>query len=66
MLISYSLQFIDSTRFMANSLSILDVNLAEGFHKIKCKYGMIISNLKYEKLYTENVSGALNTEVLKI
>ena len=51
---------------MANSLSILDVNLAEGFHKIKCKYGMIISNLKYEKLYTENVSGALNTEVLKI
>ena len=44
---------------MASSLSILDVNLAEGFHKIKCKYGMIISNLKYEKLYTENVSGAL-------
>ena len=51
---------------MASSLSNLDVNLAEEFHKIRCKYGMIISNLKYEKLYTENVSGALNTEVLKI
>ena len=34
----YRLQFIDSTRFMASSLSNLVNKLAEGIHKIKCKY----------------------------
>ena len=37
--ISYRLQFIDSARFMASSLSNLVNNLAEEIHKIKCKYG---------------------------
>ena len=37
--ISYSLQIIDSVTFMASSLSNLINNLAEEFHKIKCKYG---------------------------
>ena len=37
--ISYRLQFIDSARFMARSLSNLVNNLVEGTHKIKCKYG---------------------------
>ena len=36
--ISYILQFIDSTRFMASSLSNLVNNLLEGIHIIKCKY----------------------------
>ena len=31
--------FIDSTRFMANSLSNLVNSLSGGIHKIKCKYG---------------------------
>ena len=35
--ISYKLKFIDSTRFMAISLSYLVDNLTEGVHKIKCK-----------------------------
>ena len=35
--ISYKIKFIDSTRFMASSLSNLVHNLAEGIHKIKCK-----------------------------
>ena len=34
--IPYSLQFINSARFMASSLSNLANNLAEGIHKIKC------------------------------
>ena len=37
--ISYILQFIDSARFMASSLSNLVNNLSEITHKIKCKYG---------------------------
>ena len=37
--ISYILQFIDSIRFMASSLSNLVNNLSEGIHKIKCKHG---------------------------
>ena len=36
---SYRLQFIDSARFMASSLSNLVNNLAEEIHKIKYKYG---------------------------
>ena len=36
--ISYKIQFIDSARIMASSLSNLVNNLAEGIHKIKCKY----------------------------
>ena len=36
---SYGLQFIDITRFMASSLS----NLPEGIHKVKC----ISSNKRY-------------------
>ena len=34
--IFYRLQFIDSTRFMASSLSNLIDSLFEGIHKIKC------------------------------
>ena len=37
--ISYILQFIDSARFMARSLSYLANNISEGIHKIKCKHG---------------------------
>ena len=37
--ISYILQFIDSARFMACSLSNLVNNLSEEIHRIKCKYG---------------------------
>ena len=33
------LQFIDSTKFMASSLSDCVNNLSEGIHKIKCKHG---------------------------
>ena len=36
--ISYILQFIDSARFMASSISNLVNNLFEGIHSIKCKF----------------------------
>ena len=45
--ISYKLQFIDSAKFMANSLSDLADKFARGINiKIKCKYGH--GNKKYE------------------
>ena len=37
--ISYILQFIDSARFMASTLSTLVNNLSEENHIIRCKYG---------------------------
>ena len=37
--ISYMLQFIDSARFMAGSLSNLVNNLSDGTQRIKCKFG---------------------------
>ena len=40
------LQFFDSARFMASSLSSLVNTLSEGIHKIKCKYGH--DDRKYE------------------
>ena len=36
--ISYKIEFIDSMRFMATSLSKRVDNLKEGIHTIKCKY----------------------------
>ena len=36
--IFYILQFIDSTRFMASSLSNLVNNRSDEIHRIKCKY----------------------------
>ena len=35
---SYILQFIDSARFMASSISNLVNNISEEFHRIKCKF----------------------------
>ena len=35
---SCRLQFIDSAKFLGSLLSSLANNLAEGVHKIKCKY----------------------------
>ena len=44
--ISYRLQFLDSARFMASSLSNFVNNCSERIHKIKCKYGH--DDKKYE------------------
>ena len=35
--VKYQIRFTDSVRFMANSLSSLPDNLAEGLHNGKCK-----------------------------
>ena len=47
--ISYKIQFIDSARFMASSLSNLVNNFAEVVHKIKCNLNSN-SFLEYESV----------------
>ena len=44
--IPYRLKSIDNARFMTSSLSNLPINVAEGIHKIKCKYGHNNKNCK--------------------
>ena len=51
---------------MTSSLSNLVDNLAEGFHKIKCKYGHDNKNVKHVKLNAKIVSAALNTQTVKM
>ena len=58
--------YIDSTRFMASSLSRLADNFAEGIHEIKCNMDMIIKNVNCVKLNTKIVSAALMTHTRKM
>ena len=55
--ISYILQFIDSARFMASTLSYLLNNISEGIHKVKCKYGHNEKNVKLVELDSKNATG---------
>ena len=45
---SYKVQFIDSAKFMASSLSNLIKNLAEGTHKTRYKHGDDTCRNKYK------------------
>ena len=53
--IFYRLQFTDSARFMAISLSNLVNNLAEGIHRNNsyANMGMLIKNVKHAELHTK-------------
>ena len=65
--ISYRLQFIDSTRFIASSLSNLVDNLVEGIHKTKSKHGHDNKkNVKRVEFNTKIVNAILNTQTLKM
>ena len=45
------MKFIESARFMANSLSNIVDNLVEGIHKIKCKKIVIVFlNIKVSRM----------------
>ena len=62
--INHRLQFFDSPRFIASSLSNLVDNLAKGTHKVKCKYGHDDKNMKLVELNTKIASVALNGQAL--
>ena len=64
--ISYMLQIIDSTRFMASSLSNLVNNLSEGIHTIKCKHGHDDKNVKLAELNISIATIFLKMQTLKM
>ena len=64
--ISYRLQFIDSARFMASSLSNPINNLAEGIHKINVNMDLVIKNLKLAELNTKTATAVMNAQTLKM
>ena len=64
--ISYILQFIDGTRFMASSLSSLVNNLSEGIHRVKCKYGRDDATMKLVELNVSITTVFLNKQILKM
>ena len=49
-------------RFMVSLLSNLVDNLAEGIHKVKCKYGDDKKTVKRVKLNTNILTAALNVQ----
>ena len=64
--ISYRLQVIESTRFMASSFSILLIILLNEFIELNVNRNMIIKNMKHTELNTKIASAFLNTQALKI
>ena len=64
--ISYILQFIDSERSAASSLSNFVNNLSEGIHRTKCKYGHDDKNVKLLELNITIAIVSLNTQMLKM
>ena len=64
--ISYILQFIDSARFMASSLSSLVNNLLEGHHRIKFNLNMTMKNVKHVELNISIATFFLNIRILNM
>ena len=64
--ISYILQFIDSARFMASSLSNLVNNLSEGIHRTKWKFGHNNKKVKYVELSIGIANVFSNIQTLKM
>ena len=64
--LSYRLQFIDSKRLMASSLSLLVNNLAEEFIKLNVNTDTMIKNVTLAQLNKKIATTFLNTKILKI
>ena len=64
--ISYILQFIDTARFMASSLSSLVNNLLEGHHRIKFNLNMTMKNVKHVELNISIATFFLNIRILNM
>ena len=63
-IIPYRLQFTDSARFMASSLSNPASNLAEEIQEIKCKFGHDEKNVKLAEMNKNIARAFLKTQTL--
>ena len=63
--ISYILQFIDSTRFMASSLSNL-IKILSKFIELNVNMSIIIKNVKLAELNINIATVFLNRQTLKL
>ena len=61
----YILQFIDSVRLMASSLSNLVNNLSEGIVKLNVNMDTMSKNVKFAELDISIATLFLNTQTLK-
>ena len=64
--ISYILQFIDSARFMASSLSYLVNNISKEFLKLIGNMGAMIKSVKLVELHTKHEAVFLNRQTVKM
>ena len=64
--ISYISQFIDSTRFVASSLSNLVNNLSERIHRIKCKFVHVSDHSNIKILTPKQMLQRLPTEFAQV
>ena len=64
--ISYVLQFIDSARFMASSLSNLANNLSDGVDRIKCKFENNDEKCETSRIKYKIATTFLDTQILKM
>ena len=64
--ISYILQFIDSARFMASSLSNFVNNLSKGFIELNVNSHMTIKNMQHVELSISIATAFLNIQTLKM
>ena len=64
--ISYISQFIDSTRFVASSLSNLVNNLSERIRRIKCKFVHVSDNSNIKILTPKQMLQRLPTEFTQV
>ena len=61
------LRLIDSARFMASLLSnLVNNDLFEGIHRIKCKFRHNEKNVKHAELNIRIATFFLTTQILKI
>ena len=64
--ISYILQFIDSARFMASSLSNFVNSLSKGFIELNVNSHMTIKNMQHVELSISIATVFLNIQTLKM
>ena len=60
------MQFIDSTKFMASSLTNLVNNFYEGIIELNVNMDTMIKNVELVELHMKYATASFNTQILKV